>query len=115
MIRVHHIHLVQSWSSQNFYDFHKLVHCALPRKQRFSSHHLSYDAPHAPYIYCVCVPLGSENEFWRSIISRADIAYVWVDLGQLFRAAKVTYFQDHGVIVDKQILGLYVSVADIYA
>ena len=55
---------------------------------------------------------STEDEFWRTVVSRADVGDVWLILHQNLCRAKVTQLQNTGVRVQKQVLRLDISVTD---
>lgn len=55
---------------------------------------------------------GTEDEFWCSVVPRANVRDVWLVLYQYLGAAKVTKLQYATVGIEKKVLRLDVAMAD---
>ena len=81
----------------------------LSRKQRRSSEHLREDTPNTPDIHLHSVSLPRQHNFWRSVVSRGNVAghLGFSDASE----AEVANLQV-AVLVDEKIAGFQVTVHD---
>ena len=99
VIRVHSLDLLSRWRTEHLDDLHQLVDPTLSREQGLAQHQLCHNAVRRPDIYEIqtirlnfgkpisakvaltdidCVVGRAKDELWRSIVSGADIANVWL-------------------------------------
>lgn len=55
---------------------------------------------------------GTKDQFWSSVVSRADIADIWFAGDQDLGRTEITQLEDTRCRVEKEILGFDISVTD---
>lgn len=108
---VHSLNLLPRRGSKDLDDFYELIDSTLSREYWLSKHKLCNDAAHWPYIDSCGVVRVSKNEFWSSVVPRANIRNIWLTLNKLFGTTKITKLKDVRLGITKNVLWLDVSVA----
>jgi hypothetical protein len=55
---------------------------------------------------------GTENQFWCTVVPRANVGHIWFVFYQNLRTTKVTELQNAGRGVEQEVLRLDVAMAD---
>lgn len=112
IIRIHAVNLLRGGGPQHFDDLDHLVHVVLPREERSARQKLGHHAGSTPHVDGYGVVGGSENEFRRAVIARANVGDVRLVGRETLRAAKVADLDDVCLGVDEDVLGLDIAVTD---
>ena len=89
-----------------------LIHIAFSRKQGLPKNKLRKNTTKRPGINGCGVICCSKDQFRSAVVSGANVCNIGLALNKHFRTAKVTQLHDVCIWVEKQILGLNVSMTN---
>lgn len=112
VIGVHGLDLFSRRCTQNLDDLDKLVDTTLTGEERLPLHKLGHDTSCRPNVDVGGVVGCSEDELRSSVVSRADVADVGLSCNQDLGGTKVAELENASRRVEKQVLGLDVTVTD---
>jgi hypothetical protein len=108
----HKGYLSPIWFPQHSNNFYKLINWAHPMKYRLSQGDLSHYTCQRPNINGFIVIFVSENQLRSSVVSWADVSYIWVFM--VFHDLSGTKIAKHNsMLFYQKIMGFYVSVTDL--
>lgn len=112
VLRVHCLNLFPRRRTKDLDDFDKLIDSALSWENWLAKHKLRNDAADRPDVNSSSVVRVSKDQFWRPVVPRTDVRYVWLALHELLGTAEVAELKHVRLSVAKNILRLDVSVAN---
>lgn len=111
VIWVHGLDLFTGRCTQNLDYLHQLINATFAWEEWLSKHQFCHNATRGPYINVGRVVGSTKDEFGGSVVAGADIADIGFAGDEDLGGAKVTKLQNAGGGVEKEILGLDISVA----
>jgi hypothetical protein len=126
-VRVHGLDLVPRGRSEDLDDLDELVDAWFSREKGLAQHQLSHDTSRRPDIWkseinliIRGIPLtniggvvgGTKDQLWSSVVSRADVADIWLASNENLGGSEITQHEDTGGGIEEEVLGFNVSVAD---
>lgn len=129
VVGVHRLDLFSGWCAENLDDFHQLIDATLAGEEWLPQHQLRHHTTGRPYVcpgdassgpHAVLATLtnirrivgSAENEFWCTVVPRANITDVGLARHKNLCRPKVTQLQNPGSGVQEQVLGFDITMAD---
>ena len=112
VLRVHCLNLFPRRCAKDLDDFDKLIDSALSWENWLAKHKLRNDAADRPDVNSSSVVRVSKDQFWRPVVPRTDVRYIWLALHELLGTAEVAELEHVRLSVAKNILRFDISVAN---